>query len=393
MKGLSLAEAAILTAMSIQKELRKTVSLEAVIGITKGVNYLGSMGWIGSRIEFSILGPIVNLSARLMCVGNVGDIVCDKVVFSRCSNMFNFERNKDLILKGFADPVENYRVLGRIDNNVIGSKEFLSKIITVLAKDIIKVIDFMFLPLAKGIELHSDVISIYLQQLMQAIDISFCCNPKYCIISDVTETGVLQCLVQLISITIRTLDIKAVKVIEVSCAIHDNLFAAIIKKYIDALESPAQILQLSPEASKMITQLSSESYITMPIKEQIKCYVEITEKISEVFDELLVIAVHHCHRLDSIAIEVLRSLSARNVKAQFLLSHASSHHVVNVANTFSSIQTKTSDCYLSMNLGGNCSKDDIARFVILLSLSFIIIHYHYHYHHCHYHHYHHCHCH
>lgn len=77
---LNLSATAVDAAMKIQKELLHITETECTIGITLGKAFCGDIG-CPSRHEFSIVGPSVNLSARLMAKGARGTISCDEAVF------------------------------------------------------------------------------------------------------------------------------------------------------------------------------------------------------------------------------------------------------------------------------------------------------------------------
>jgi hypothetical protein len=184
LKHVSIAEIAIDTAISIKTELKKKYALETVIGITEGKCYFGNIGWLGSRVEYSIMGPTVNLSARLMSAGLSGDIICDKEVYrnvcsSRC-NTVTFKKNDSLILKGFSEPVENYKIIIKDQNwlnDEMISKERLAEAVKVLTsglviseQNIIKIAEFLFNPLVKTVDIEFGYISVYFLNMMQSID-------------------------------------------------------------------------------------------------------------------------------------------------------------------------------------------------------------------------------
>lgn len=60
------AARAIFTGFNMIKELSKIDDTYCNIGITSGECFCGIVGGSGSRKEFSVLGDIVNLSARMM---------------------------------------------------------------------------------------------------------------------------------------------------------------------------------------------------------------------------------------------------------------------------------------------------------------------------------------
>lgn len=57
---------AILTAMNMRRELLKIDNTWTNFGISTGDVFSGVVGTSGSRKEFSVLGDIVNLAARIM---------------------------------------------------------------------------------------------------------------------------------------------------------------------------------------------------------------------------------------------------------------------------------------------------------------------------------------
>ena len=59
------AARAILTGFNIIKELKK-INTWCNIGISSGECFSGVVGTAGSRKEFSVLGDVVNLAARIM---------------------------------------------------------------------------------------------------------------------------------------------------------------------------------------------------------------------------------------------------------------------------------------------------------------------------------------
>lgn len=60
------ATRAILTAFNIRKELKKLDGTYCNIGISSGEMFSGVVGTSGGRKEFSVLGDVANLAARIM---------------------------------------------------------------------------------------------------------------------------------------------------------------------------------------------------------------------------------------------------------------------------------------------------------------------------------------
>jgi hypothetical protein len=89
------AARAILTGLNIRKELNKIDNTWCNIGISSGELFSGVVGTSGGRKEFSVLGDIANLAARIMYWPKKFD---EKNKIHTClntkqlaSNFFNFE--------------------------------------------------------------------------------------------------------------------------------------------------------------------------------------------------------------------------------------------------------------------------------------------------------------
>ncbi|MCT7949594.1 AAA family ATPase [Ancylothrix sp. C2] len=83
--------------MAILEKLRK-LGLKPKIGITTGICYSGVIG-CDKRREYTIIGAVVNLSARLMQAANDG-ILCDERTFERAKEKINFETLTPIKVKG-----------------------------------------------------------------------------------------------------------------------------------------------------------------------------------------------------------------------------------------------------------------------------------------------------
>lgn len=60
------AQRAILTAFNLRRALKKIEKTWCNVGIASGDVFSGVVGTSGSRKEFSVLGDVVNLAARIM---------------------------------------------------------------------------------------------------------------------------------------------------------------------------------------------------------------------------------------------------------------------------------------------------------------------------------------
>ena len=98
------------------KALQKIDNTYCNIGIASGECFSGIVGGSGSRKEFSVLGDIVNLAARIMgsliASKKKNQVVCDLNTRMMAANYFTFTYAKHHKLKGksinipFYKPVE-----------------------------------------------------------------------------------------------------------------------------------------------------------------------------------------------------------------------------------------------------------------------------------------------
>ena len=113
----------------------------ARIGISGGTVYAGILG-SNIRGEYSVLGKMVNLSARLATYGDWGKILVDTHVFNQLKNSVVFEEKDEIKLKGFRkktkvyvplkmvtarSPLGMYTFVGREDD-LLKLKEFIEPI-------------------------------------------------------------------------------------------------------------------------------------------------------------------------------------------------------------------------------------------------------------------------
>eukprot|EP01033_Poteriospumella_lacustris_P003339 gene3339-2467_t len=83
------------------------IQLPSAIGITTGKVYCGLVGSY-RRHEYAIMGPSVNLSARLMGKAAYGTILCDQETMDR-DRSHDYRRVGEIQAKGYAYPVATYR--------------------------------------------------------------------------------------------------------------------------------------------------------------------------------------------------------------------------------------------------------------------------------------------
>ena len=89
------AARAILTALNIRQELNKIENTWCNIGVSSGELFSGVVGTSGGRKEFSVLGDVANLSARIMYwplkFQQHNKIHCCLQTRQLAANFFNFE--------------------------------------------------------------------------------------------------------------------------------------------------------------------------------------------------------------------------------------------------------------------------------------------------------------
>jgi adenylate cyclase len=79
------------------------------LGISHGYATMGRIGFEG-RFDYSAIGSVVNLAARLCGEANAGQILVDRKVFMAIEEMADVEQTGELNLKGFHRPVIAYDV-------------------------------------------------------------------------------------------------------------------------------------------------------------------------------------------------------------------------------------------------------------------------------------------
>jgi len=70
---------------------------------------MGRIGFEG-RFDYSAIGSVVNLAARLCGEAGPGDILVDRKVYTAIETVADVEAARELTLKGFHRPVPAYNV-------------------------------------------------------------------------------------------------------------------------------------------------------------------------------------------------------------------------------------------------------------------------------------------
>ncbi len=119
------SERALPTCRLIHSTLISELSVDSHIGVTLGKVYCGVVGGV-ERHEYAVLGPSVNLSARLMTQKSHPGILVDNLVRAKAKN-FNFIAFPPIEAKGYTDKVPVFKPLtaretrwGKVNVNYVG---------------------------------------------------------------------------------------------------------------------------------------------------------------------------------------------------------------------------------------------------------------------------------
>lgn len=105
----------ILSSLAICAALGK-LELKASVGITTGTALCGVVGHQGNRREYTVLGDIVNLSARLMqkAKSEKGGVITDETTKLFTHDVLHFEERPEIMVKGKNDSIKIHRPYPRM---------------------------------------------------------------------------------------------------------------------------------------------------------------------------------------------------------------------------------------------------------------------------------------
>ena len=93
------------------QELIKDLGITLRMGIATGSVFAGEVG-APERQEYTIMGSVVNLSARIMSHSLKGQLLTDKATYDRVKDIFEFSEPKHIQFKGIAEPLPVYHARG-----------------------------------------------------------------------------------------------------------------------------------------------------------------------------------------------------------------------------------------------------------------------------------------
>jgi hypothetical protein len=122
------AEHALPATIVIHRVLQSELGVQTRIGATVGKCYCGVVGSV-LRHEYAVLGPSVNLAARLMASPQNPGILVDENVRMLANRAFGFDALPPVVAKGYIDPVPIFEPLnplergwGRAKQNLVGRR-------------------------------------------------------------------------------------------------------------------------------------------------------------------------------------------------------------------------------------------------------------------------------
>jgi len=136
-------ERALPATLVIHNELQNKLGIHNRVGVTVGSAYCGVVGGL-KRHEYAVLGPSVNLAARLMSMPENPGILVSEAVRMKAGKVFAFKALAPVKAKGYSTPVAIFEPLspierrwGTISSEFVGRKNEITSILTV-AKEAIK---------------------------------------------------------------------------------------------------------------------------------------------------------------------------------------------------------------------------------------------------------------
>ena len=121
-------------ARTIHHSLQNDLGIDNYVGATVGKVYCGVVGGI-KRHEFAVLGPSVNLSARLLSMPNHPGILVNDGVRQEGRKWGTFQAFPPMPAKGYSEPVPVYQPLtakeahwGKVNPLFVGRKDEMKRV-------------------------------------------------------------------------------------------------------------------------------------------------------------------------------------------------------------------------------------------------------------------------
>ena len=110
-------------ALELMQALQEFPFLQSIqIGISSGIMRTGAYGGL-TRRTYGILGDEVNVAARLMAAAASGEILVSGHVHHKVANLFTFGPSLPLRVKGKAEPLSIFKVIGQYHKHAISLEE------------------------------------------------------------------------------------------------------------------------------------------------------------------------------------------------------------------------------------------------------------------------------
>ena len=108
------ARGAIRAALGIQEGMKSVseevgLDLQARVGVATGYARLGRLG-SNDRKDYTVIGDVVNLAARLEAFARPGEVIVDGAAFAQVADDYPSAVAETLDVRGFATPVDAYRI-------------------------------------------------------------------------------------------------------------------------------------------------------------------------------------------------------------------------------------------------------------------------------------------
>ena len=136
------AQRALPATISIHNAIQSELGVKCKVGATIGEAYCGVVGGV-KRHEYAVLGPSVNLAARLMASKMNPGILVDNNVRMLAHRSFGFNALPPVTAKGYAEPVPIFEPLsplerswGKLQPNFVGRKDEILQIMG-MARDMV----------------------------------------------------------------------------------------------------------------------------------------------------------------------------------------------------------------------------------------------------------------